>query len=77
MGSRSSRIYSYPKERSYLNEIMLVSQILNSEHSDWDIHNLKSWFENSVIKFFENSNLSSCGCGSLGLDSFKFWGFAS
>ena len=57
VGSRSSRIYSYPKERSYLNEIMLVSQLLNSEHSDWDIHNLKLWFEDSVMKIFENSNV--------------------
>ncbi|KAM3702868.1 hypothetical protein ACJW31_04G055600 [Castanea mollissima] len=37
-----------PKSGANPNGILLVSQLLNSEHSDRDYHKLKLWFEDSI-----------------------------
>ena len=49
-----------PKARVNLDEILLVSQLLNSDHNAWDIHKLKQWFEDSEIELILNIPLSSC-----------------
>ena len=51
-----------PKPKGGINpdEILLVSQLLNSDHNAWDIHKLKQWFEDSEIELILKIPLSSC-----------------
>ena len=49
-----------PKVGVNLDEILLVSQLLNSDHNAWDIHLLKHWFEDSEIELILKIPLSSC-----------------
>ncbi|XP_065638222.1 uncharacterized protein LOC136071171 [Quercus suber] len=51
-----------PKPKNGVNpdEILLVSQLLNSDHNALDIHKLKHWFEDSEVELILKIPLSSC-----------------